>query len=102
MEMGDQKAYISDFGVSVRRSKREKALVNGELHVVSINYNGQSNSSIGFEMLEGLNSGNNLTWKLSLQKNMSNNVQLSITYNGRKSQNNRTIHTGGMQLRAFF
>ena len=102
MEMGDQKAYISDFGISVRRSKREKALVNGELHVVSISYNGQSNSAIGFEMLEGLNSGNNLTWKLSLQKNMSNNVQLSITYNGRKSPNNRTIHTGGMQLRAFF
>jgi hypothetical protein len=53
-------------------------------------------------MLEGLQNGKNVTWKIGFQKNMSNNVQLSINYNGRKLENNQTIHTGGMQLRAFF
>ncbi len=102
VEMGNENAYISDFGIELRRSKRDKALINGDFHIVNINYSGESNSSVGFEMLEGLQEGTNLTWKLSFQKNMSNNVQLSITYNGRKSENSNAIHTGGMQLRAFF
>ena len=102
IEMGNENASISDFGIELRRSKRDKALINGDFHIVNINYSGESNSSVGFEMLEGLQKGTNLTWKLSFQKNMSNNVQLSITYNGRKSENTNSIHTGGMQLRAFF
>ena len=53
-------------------------------------------------MLEGLQSGSNITWKISFQKKMSNNIQLSVSYNGRKSENNKAIHTGSMQMRAFF
>jgi hypothetical protein len=53
-------------------------------------------------MLEGLQSGSNITWKISFQKKMSNNIQLSVSYNGRKSENNNAIHTGSMQMRAFF
>jgi len=39
---------------------------------------------------------------LGFQKNMSNNIQISINYNGRKSEENKAIHTGSMQMRAFF
>ena len=94
--------FINDIGIELRRSKRDKGLLNGELHLVNINYNGESSSTIGFEMLEGLQLGKNITWKLGFQKNMSNNIQISINYNGRKSQENRAIHTGSMQMRAFF
>ena len=99
---GNEKAFIKDIGVELRRSKRDKGLLNGEIHLVDINYNGESSSTIGFEMLEGLQLGKNITWKLGFQKNMSNNIQISINYNGRKSEENRAIHTGSMQMRAFF
>lgn len=99
---GDEKAFLNDFGIEIRRSKRDKGLLNAELHFVKINYNGQSNSTIGFEMLEGLQIGSNITWKVGFQKNMSKNLQLSVSYNGRKSEENRAIHTGSMQMRAFF
>ena len=102
IEYGNEKAFINDIGLELRRSKRDKGLLNGELHLVNINYNGESSSTIGFEMLEGLQLGNNITWKLGFQKNMSNNIQISINYNGRKSEENRAIHTGSMQMRAFF
>jgi hypothetical protein len=102
IEYGNEKAFINDIGIELRRSKRDKGLLNGELHFVNINYNGESSSTIGFEMLEGLQIGKNITWKLSFQKNMSNNIQISINYNGRKSEENRAIHTGSMQMRAFF
>ena len=102
IEYGSEKAFINDIGIELRRSKRDKGLLNGELHLVNINYNGESSSTIGFEMLEGLQLGKNITWKLGFQKNMSNNIQISINYNGRKSEENRAIHTGSMQMRAFF
>ena len=102
IEYGNEKAFINDIGIELRRSKRDKGLLNGELHLVNINYNGESSSTIGFEMLEGLQLGKNITWKLGFQKNMSNNIQISINYNGRKSEENRVIHTGSMQMRAFF
>jgi hypothetical protein len=53
-------------------------------------------------MLEGLQTGRNVTWKIGFQKKMSNNLQLSVSYNGRQSEDNRAIHTGSMQMRAFF
>ena len=53
-------------------------------------------------MLEGLQPGSNVTWKISFQKKMSNNIQFSVSYNGRKSEENRAIHTVNMQMRAFF
>ena len=102
IEYGNEKAFINDIGIELRRSKRDKGLLNGELHLVNINYNGESSSTIGFEMLEGLQLGKNITWKLGFQKNMSNNIQISINYNGRKSEENKAIHTGSMQMRAFF
>ena len=101
-DLGNEKAFLNDFGIEVRRSKRDKGLLNAEMHFVKIKYNGQSNSTIGFEMLEGLQVGSNITWKVGFQKNMSKNLQLSISYNGRKSEENRTIHSGSMQMRAFF
>ena len=102
IEYGTEKAFINDFGIELRKSKRDKGLLNGELHMVNINYSGESSSTIGFEMLEGLQIGKNITWKLGFQKNMSNNIQISINYNGRKSEENKAIHTGSMQMRAFF
>jgi hypothetical protein len=39
---------------------------------------------------------------LSFQKTLANNLQISLNYIGRKSEGNKAIHTGGVQVRAFF
>ena len=53
-------------------------------------------------MLEGLRAGANLTWGLNFQKTLGKNLQLSLHYSGRAANGQRSIHTGGMELRAFF
>jgi len=53
-------------------------------------------------MLEGLKPGVNYTWNVGYQRSISKNLQLSVQYNGRKSEGNKFIHSGGMEVRAFF
>ena len=59
-------------------------------------------NALSDEMLEALQQGFNTTWTFSVQRNLAKNLQLSLNYNGRKSQENNPIHNGGVQLRAFF
>ena len=53
-------------------------------------------------MLEGLQPGKNQTWRLLLQKNLTQYLDININYQGRNSETSKTIHTGNVQLRAFF
>lgn len=63
---------------------------------------GNPSSPVGFQLLEGLQNGKNLTWMFNLQKNITQFLDVAINYQGRKSETSKTIHTGTVQLRAFF
>ena len=89
-------------GSTFKYNQAEKGSLQGGFKTVKINYNGSQNSALGFEMLEALRPGINYTWNIGYQRSISKNLQLSIQYNGRKSENTRTIHSGGMEVRAFF
>lgn len=69
---------------------------------IKINYNNLDNTPLAYEMLEGLKIGSNATWNLSYQRNISNNLQLNLVYDGRVSPGTKVIHVGSVQLRAYF
>jgi hypothetical protein len=69
---------------------------------LKIYYNSPENSSLSYEMLEGLKPGNNSTWNIGYQQKLSGNIELTLSYDGRYSENYKIIHTGTVQLRAFF
>lgn len=97
-----EKAIIRDVGIELRINQKQKGSFNTRFNYIVIDYTANSNSSIAFEMLEGLKAGNNFTWGVTYQRKVAKNLQLNFTYNGRKSEDNSAIHTGGMELRAFF
>lgn len=97
-----ERAKTLDGGIEVKYSTINKGSFNANFNVVNIDYSGEENAAIGFEMLNGLKNGLNLTWSFNFQKTLSNNLQISLNYLGRKSKNNNAIHTGGVQVRAFF
>ncbi len=76
--------------------------VNGELSFFQNTFTGNAFSPIGYQMLEGLQPGKNMTWRLMFQKNLTNYLDLSLNYQGRSNESTSTIHTGSVQLRAFF
>jgi hypothetical protein len=61
-----------------------------------------TNSPIQFEMLEGLQIGQNFTWQIRYQQSFQNNLQANISYEGRKSQTAPTIHTASVQVQLLF
>lgn len=70
--------------------------------LVNISYQGQTNTPVAFAMLEGLQNGKNYLWGGQLERQLSKTLQISILYDGRKTGDNRAIHTARAQMRAMF
>jgi len=107
---GAKENRIAAFETVVSQSARldakynllKKGMLSGMIQYVSLNYSGNQNSPVAFEMMQGLRSGDNFTWTISYQRTILKNLQLSINYNGRKPADTDVIHVGTVQLRAFF
>lgn len=89
-------------GTSFTYNSEKGFSMNGEFSMYSNSYNGNALSAVGFQMLEGLQPGKNQTWRLLLQKNLTQFLDLNINYQGRNSESSKIIHSGNVQLRAFF
>ena len=90
------------FGTSFTYASNKSLTMNGEVSFYQNKFKGNEFSSVGFQMLEGLQTGQNLTWRFLLQKNLTQFLDINLNYQGRKSESNQTIHTGNIQLRAYF
>ncbi|MCI9844177.1 hypothetical protein [Flavobacterium pectinovorum] len=109
-ELQKKENQIGDFetltqnrlGTSFSYAGDKKVTVNGEFSFYENKFVGDEFSSVGFQMLEGLQAGQNLVWKLLLQKNITQFLDVNLNYQGRKSETGVTVHTGNIQLRAYF
>lgn len=102
-QIGSFDALVQNrFGTSFSYAGKKDITMNGEVSFYQNKFIGNEYSSVGFQMLEGLQTGQNLTWRLLLQKNLTNFLDVNFNYQGRKSETSKTIHTGSVQLRAYF
>ncbi len=99
---GFQKATVQDYALELKFNQLSKGSFNLRLDFLQINYNDAENTPVAFEMLSSLQKGKNITWSASFQQNLSSNLQISITYDGRQAPGNKIVHIGGAQVRAFF
>jgi hypothetical protein len=90
------------YGVSFSLSNKGKNAINGEFNYISNTFNGNANTPVSYQMLEGLQPGKNFTWSLLAQKKLTGFLDLNLTYFGRKTETSKTIHTGTVQLKAYF
>ena len=100
--LGSEQAKIKNLGTESKYNFAKNANLSLEFSYISIAYNGDMNSSLAYTMLEALQKGDNFTWVLRLQKNISKNLQLSLNYNGRTAENQNNIHMGNAEVKAFF
>jgi hypothetical protein len=90
------------FGTSFSYSANSRFNLNGEISLYKNEFEGNEFSSAGFQMLEGLQKGKNVTWRTLFQMNLTKFLDLNFVYQGRKSETSDAIHTGNIELRAYF
>ncbi len=90
------------FGSSFTYTGEKQFTMNGEVSLYQNKFEGNELSPVAYQMLEGLQVGENLTWRLLIQKNLTQFLDINLNYQGRKSENSQAIHTGNIQLRAYF
>ncbi|WP_136667835.1 hypothetical protein [Flavobacterium sp. H122] len=97
-----EKLGQNKFGTSFNWVAGKQFTMNGEAAFVNNNFSGDPFSPVGFQMMEGLQKGKNGLWRLLLQKNLTQYLDINLNYQGRKSETSKAVHTGNIQLRAYF
>ena len=91
-----------DLGLELTWRKSSTSNLQVQFDWVNIEFNGNRNTPVEFEILQGLRPGSNFIWLLNYTRRLSKNFDLIINYNGRKSQDTPIVNTAGVQLRAIF
>ena len=99
---GNEKANLQEFKYSAIYEMSLKTNLQADFSYITTLYEGESATSIEYEMLDGLKKGRNMLWTLSYNQKLSKFLFLNITYFGRSSEKNPIVHNGGIQLRANF
>nr|WP_321221746.1 hypothetical protein [uncultured Psychroserpens sp.] len=92
----------NNYGLSFTYNNTNKMALTGEVNFFKNEFTGNANTPVAYQILEGLQPGNNFTWSLLAQKKLTKFLDLNINYFGRKTETSKTIHTGTVQLKAYF
>ncbi|MBP9186156.1 MAG: hypothetical protein KBE91_04040 [Bacteroidia bacterium] len=101
-ELGNQNSNNKELGAEFRYSLVKQGVINAKLSSYQISFNGDAQSQLGYDMLQGLAVGQNTVWNINYQQRLGNNLQITINYDGRTADTQRTIHIGRMEARYLF
>jgi len=99
---GPEIGTSKDFGGELTWRRLQKSNLNARMNFVINEFSGQRGSPVELEMLQGLTTGNNWVWSINYTQRIKKSIDASITYNGRKSGVNRTVHTFSAQMKILF
>lgn len=102
IESSNESATSQVYTTELTWNQAGKGSLRSSFSVVKINFTGDPGSFLGYLMLDALQPGTNQTWQVNWQQKISKAMQVSLLYNGRKSEDTAAIHTGSVQVTAFF
>jgi hypothetical protein len=89
-------------GADAQVEAKNGQLFKSEFKYIRIQFEGDATGPVVYDALGGLQSGNNLTLACAWRKTINQNLQLSLNYNGRKSDGREVVHAGNMSVRLLF
>lgn len=99
---GIEKLKQSDLGAEIQWNDGSKSSLLGTFNYIKNDFTGNGQSVVGNQMMEGLKSGNNLVWQFTFQRQLNSFLSVNISYDGRKTEGNKSIHSGSVQIQARF
>ncbi|WP_010523069.1 hypothetical protein [Aquimarina agarivorans] len=101
-DFGTEQLNQRQVTAAFRLGNQQNATLTGSFDWFENEFEGNSFSPVAFQLLNGLQPGTNFTWNLIAQKKITKFLELNLNYSGRKTEISKTIHSGSVQLRAFF
>lgn len=99
---GEEELNQSNLGTEVQWNDGAKSSLLATFNYIKNDFTGNPQSVVGNQMMEGLKPGNNFVWQLMLQRQLNSFLSVNVSYDGRKTEENKTIHTGNVQIQARF
>ena len=79
-----------------------KSVINAGAVFANVKYTGVNNTPVQYAMLEGLQTGQNYLLNISFDRKLSSFIEMSLSYEGRKTGSSPLVNTGRAQVRAIF
>ncbi|MCC3152679.1 hypothetical protein Q3A66_06695 [Hymenobacter sp. BT770] len=94
---------FDELGLETRLSQVNKRTITAATRYTRVQFDGTNpNSVVAVEILNALRPGSNFTWNLNVEQRLSNGLNITVAYDGRKANGLRTVHTGRMQVAVLF
>ncbi|HYV95125.1 MAG TPA: hypothetical protein VE978_25340 [Chitinophagales bacterium] len=100
-EVGE-KAINNKFTLDMKYNVISKSVLTMIATFANITYNGVANSPVQYAMLQGLQKGQNYLLNISFERKLSSFLEMTVSYEGRKTGVAKIVHTGQAQIRALF
>lgn len=101
-ESSSESALTNTYSSELTWNQAGKGSLRTTFSIVKNDFSGDPASYLGYLLLDALQPGTNQTWQVNWQQRVSRGMQISLLYNGRKSEDTSAIHTGNVQITAFF
>lgn len=101
---GNQYSISQQGDIEAKIARKNDGIIESKFTLLQLYYTySQPNPQIELAMLNGIPSGLNYIWNLTIGQKLTKFLQLNIIYNGRKNQNTpQLIHSGNIEARAIF
>ncbi len=101
-ELPSEMSVSNKLQLDYRFAKAASSVIQGRVSFIDIGFEGNENTPAGYELLNALQPGKNITWSLVWQQKITRGLQLNLSYDGRSSEKGGAIHTGRVQVSALF
>lgn len=98
----EENSTIHEIQFESRWSNGIKNALNASFRLSDISFKGDLTNAAAYELLEALQPGTNYSWQFNYSQKLISGLQMNLGYEGRKSENQPTIHMGRMQVTALF
>lgn len=98
----NEEANTNNFALELNQRSSNKSSLDMRLSYVDIAYAGDPNTPLEYDILDGLKDGGNVLWNALYTRRLNGVLDLSVSYEGRKTGSVKAIHVGRAQVKATF
>ncbi len=99
-QYGGESSFSSSIITDIKYNLVQNTSLEAKFTLNDIEYNGSTNTTVSYILLDGLLPGKNYIWGLDLTKKLGSFLELNVAYEGRKPGEGAVIHTGRASIRA--